>query len=186
MSLKQRKRNKERQDEESLLIPLKIGTAVWYTNWTDPSCTCWWQTNWIHEYLLGRTVCNISKSFPQEIQGRLVLIFLIVHFSEHATPKRFGTGWLDHRPCSTLCEFVASPAEKSDTKKKSGLSLIFCVHVRRKSITEKKRITENKRRKTNFSAFFCTKLAKVRPQILPAALLFIRPILSYAAEQSAS
>ncbi len=33
---------------------------------------------------------------------------------------------------------------------------------------------------------FCTKSAKIRPQLCPAALFFIRPFLSYAAEQSAS
>jgi hypothetical protein len=40
---------------------------------------------------------------------------------------------------------------------------------------------KNKRIKTNFSEFwplfypFCTKTAKIRPQLSPAALLFIRP-----------
>jgi hypothetical protein len=52
---------------------------------------------------------------------------------------------------------------------------------------------EKKSRKTNFPEVrplvgpFCTKSAKIRPQIWgPAALLFIQPLLSYAAEYLAS
>ncbi len=70
------------------------------------------------------------------------------------------------------------------------------VYVRRKS-TIVLRLAyndniEKKGRKTNFPEVrplfgpFCTKSAKIRPQICPAALLFIRPLSSYAAEYSAS
>jgi hypothetical protein len=50
---------------------------------------------------------------------------------------------------------------------------------------------EKKSRKTDFPEVrplfgnFCTKSAKIRLQIFPAALLSIRPLLSYAAEYSA-
>jgi hypothetical protein len=47
---------------------------------------------------------------------------------------------------------------------------------------------ENKIKKLFFMKLgpFCTKSAKIWQQLCPAALLFIRPFLSYAAEKSAS
>jgi hypothetical protein len=40
--------------------------------------------------------------------------------------------------------------------------------------------------KTVFFGSFCSKSSKIRPQIFSASLLFIRPLLSYVAEYSAS
>ena len=134
------------------------GRGGWWTPWTRPRPHRP-GTSVHHEHSVANSLQNFSAS-PEEKFGRL---------KEKMRSPVILTFWRNLGPKNTI--FVCVSGDISLTS------------------LELERIWGGKTifiKFGSFSALFCSKSSKIRPQICQAAPLFIRPFLTYAAEQSAS